>query len=413
MPNTRVVQVFSLVFISIVQLAGCSIVNRVFPDKSNDYLAAQDVKKLEVPPDLNSKKLTDDLVVPSRKASEATVEGVPASNADIPPETVTDSGVNSASDQETPATPTSSDHRRVIFKKDGQHYWLMIKDAPANVWGQARQFWLEKDFELTLDDATVGVLETDWINSRAITPGTGKRSLLGRVFSNEAASVYRDRYRMRVEQGQTAGTTEIYIKHQGIEEVLEGTDEEIPVSRWIPRPSESGLESEMLKRLMLSLGASVYDAQHPEMATKKNQKVAEGMQPEIIGVQSELKKSGFGKTTIELGQGFQLAWGTVGKAIKSAGIPIDDLNRSKGVYYVQPEDIPESKKRSGGFFSGLLGGNVHGVDTEESYDDGRLLVKIKETNERESIINVTDATGVVDNTKLANQLLKLIQKNIR
>ena len=66
----------------------------------------------------------------------------------------------------------------------------------------------------------------------------------------------RDRFRIRLERGKEPGTTEIYLSHQGMEEVVaSGSGSDHISTMWQGRPSDPELETEMLRLLMAHLGA--------------------------------------------------------------------------------------------------------------------------------------------------------------
>ncbi|MEE9492309.1 MAG: outer membrane protein assembly factor BamC [Gammaproteobacteria bacterium] len=412
MPNRFFKQFGLLLIFSVSLTTGCSVVDWIFPDKSDDYKKAKVIKKLEVPPDLTTTPHTDELIVRGDEiGTSQAVDKQAEAESSLPDTDLNDETarkINAETQDADVAVPAASAEAakaggQIIFKRVEDKHWLLVKQPVAAVWPKARQFWVDKEYVLTQDDKAVGVLETDWVNSTAITPGTRRTGIVGRMLSNEVASVYRDRYRMQLEPGAESGTTEIYIRHQGIQEVLEGTDEDIPVSRWEPRPSEPGLESEMLKRLMLALGATVEDVINPEKAASAT---AAPQRTAAAGIHSVFSKGSFNRPELLIDQGSSAAWNNVGKALAAAGIKISDLNRSKGIYYIEADDIPEPEKKEG-FLSGLLGGNVRGVDTDED-EDSRMLVKLNEKGEQTRVI-VTDDAGVTDNSSLATQLLKMIQ----
>ena len=121
------------------------------------------------------------------------------------------------------------------------------------LWPQIKEFWQETGFIVDLELPEAGVMETDWAENRAKLPQDIIRSTIGKVFDSLYSTAERDKFRTRLEKGAEPGTTEIYISHRGMYEIYinEGKSQ----TRWQPRPAEPELEAEMLRRLMVRLGA--------------------------------------------------------------------------------------------------------------------------------------------------------------
>jgi outer membrane protein assembly factor BamC len=65
------------------------------------------------------------------------------------------------------------------------------------------------------------------------------------------SSPERDKYRARLERGQKAGTTEIFVSHRGMYEMYVNDANMRQTGRtvWQPRAADPELEAEMLRRL--------------------------------------------------------------------------------------------------------------------------------------------------------------------
>ena len=99
-------------------------------------------------------------------------------------------------------------------------------------------------------------METDWAENRAQLKDIGLvRGLLSRFLDQVFTTSERDKFRTRFERGTEPGTTEIYVSHRGMEEVITGSlSSDVPDTRWQPRPPDPNLEAEMLGRLMTRFG---------------------------------------------------------------------------------------------------------------------------------------------------------------
>ena len=93
------------------------------------------------------------------------------------------------------------------------------------------------------EDPATGILETDWVENRAAIPQGPIRRVIGRVVDQMYSSAYRDRYRMRLERGEKPGTTELFITHQGVEEIVQSDSDESETTKWGPRPQDPGIRA--------------------------------------------------------------------------------------------------------------------------------------------------------------------------
>src|SRR5690606_28990130 len=144
--------------------------------------------------------------------------------------------------------PVSTDAVRV--ERAGDQRWIVVKQAPEQLWPQVRQFWQDAGFTLASESSTTGIMETEWAENRSKIPQDFLRNTLGRVFDRAYSTGERDKYRTRLER-LPDGSTEIYISHRGAEEVLTGAQKETTV--WTVRPNDPLLEAQFLGRLVARL----------------------------------------------------------------------------------------------------------------------------------------------------------------
>jgi outer membrane protein assembly factor BamC len=301
----------------LVWVSGCSWLNSAFPDRSKDYRKAQTAASLEVPPDLTATPDTDSLVVPGK---QTTLSGY----------TTARESVGRGSSEAVLPSPDGME-----IERDRDRRWLVVKGDPSAVWPQAREFWLENGFLIVVEDPTIGILETNWMQSREYIPQGAIRNLISRVWEGAYSSGFQDRYRMRLEVGEQPGTTEVYITHQGMEEHLEGTPDSTQTTVWAPRPPDPGLEAEMLTRMMVFLGTT------PEQAERS---LAAADEPEQA--RAELIQKGSGQASLIVHEGFERAWRSVGITLDRVDFAVEDRDRSGGIYYVRYNDPLKGQKKS-------------------------------------------------------------------
>jgi outer membrane protein assembly factor BamC len=115
-----------------------------------------------------------------------------------------------------------------------------------------REFWQENGFLLTVDQANLGIMETDWAENRAKMPQDIIRAPIGKVFDSLYSTGERDKFRTRLERNAHGGT-DIFISHRGMIEVYTSTPRTAPSGS---RAADPELEAEFLRRLMVKLGVS-------------------------------------------------------------------------------------------------------------------------------------------------------------
>jgi outer membrane protein assembly factor BamC len=302
-------------------LAGCSSIDGFLSGDKVDYRnSAAKTKPLEVPPDLTQ------LARDPRYAPQGGVISAAAT-----PQTPT---LQPGSAALTSVAPSVAGKIRV--EKQGQQRWLVAEAPPEAVYPAVRDFWQERGFALTTDNAQAGVMETDWVENRAKLPNDLIRSTLGRLVDRLYDTGERDRFRTRIERG--ANGTEIYLTHRGLEEVYSGERKENAV--WRPRDNDPQLESEILTRLLVHLGSKDEAA-----------KTAVVNAPEAPARARALG----GVASMEVDEPFDRAWRRVGLALDRSGYTVEDRDRSAGLFYVRYVDPKVAGLEEPNFFARLFG----------------------------------------------------------
>lgn len=302
-------------------LTACSL-DSVLPEKSIDYKKAKTGNTLEVPPDLTQPGRDDTMAVPDISPSGT------ATYSDYAGERRTAGAVAGSQ-----VMPRQEDIR---LEHEGNRFWLVVQGTPEQVWPQVREFWLENGFLLRVDNPTIGIMETNWAENRADIPQGPIRAALSKVFDSFYSAGTRDKFRVRLERGQEPGTTEVYLTHTGVEEVVQGDFPQTEGSVWKPRPRDPELEAELLKRLMVHLGIDKERAQRVVAQRTQREK------PEARLVDG----------AVILNEPFSRAWRYTGLALDRVGFAVQDRDRAEGVYFVRYED-PQQGNKEEGFLSKL------------------------------------------------------------
>lgn len=367
---------FSLTLIAIA-LAGCGIL----PDSRKvDYRSATKVPTLEVPPDLSQIAPDDRYVVPDAVGKgSATFSGYSAERTPA------------AQARNSTVLPTVD---KVRVERSGGQRWLVVAMPAEGLWDTVKDFWQETGFIVNVERREAGVMETDWAENRANIQDDFIRRSFGKLLDSLYSSGERDKFRTRFEPGAEPGTTDIFISHRAMEEVYTGAANQ--ETRWQPKAADPELEAEMLRRLMVRLGAEEKRAE-AQLATAK------------VEPRARLAKAD-GEGALEVDERFDRAWRRVGLALDRIGFTVEDRDRSRGLYFVRYVD-PEvdNRKKNDGLLSKLAfwKGN-------EPVSAAKLQYRIHVgDNGPQSRIQVLTSEGGTDRSETARRILALLLEQLK
>jgi len=333
-----------------------------------DYKGAAKAPSLAIPPDLT--QLPND----NRYAT--------------PGSTVTATGYQNAAQSSTQNVVTAA-YTGMRLEGQGTQRWLVVDLPPEKLWNDIRDFWQETGFTLPLEDARLGIMETEWNENRGKLPQDFIRRTVGKYLDNLYSTGELDKYRTRLERNASGGT-EIYISHRGLVEGFK--DDDRIKTTWVPRPVEPELEIEMLRRLMIKLGApkdqaTLQAAAVPARDTARLQNVD-------------------GQPVVQIDEAFDRAWRRVGLTLDRTGFTVEDRDRSQGTYFVRyVEPMPPGAEEPG-FFSRLFSG----APKDRTPQKYRITVRGEGERSRVSVLNAEGGPELSDN---AQRILKLIADDLR
>lgn len=283
-------------------LAACSSTSSE-QNKAFDYKAAAiKAKPLDVPPDLTLPAVNDRYGIPG--------EGV-ARYSDY------------SRTQAGGAAAILPEARNARLMRDGSQRWIQVNDRPENVWPLVKAFWLENGLSIRIENSGAGILETDWAENSAKKPGSGRRTMFGYLFASQNSSGERDQYHTRLERSKDGKGTEIYIKHNGQQQVKDTEPDAYVASyKWLPRENDPELEATMLQLLMAKLAG-----------VPTSNAVAASVQAQSATAQ--LQSAADGSKRIQLTEPFDKSWRKVSLALDQARLALEDKDRSKGVFYLR------------------------------------------------------------------------------
>ncbi|SER36193.1 outer membrane protein assembly factor BamC [Nitrosomonas sp. Nm51] len=363
-----------------VTVSGCNL----FPEqKQIDYKSASKMPPLEVPPDLIAPATDERYSIPGAVSGGTTFSSY--NNERIA----------------QPGTGTSSllpiSVQSVHIERAGTQRWLVVPQSPEIVWPIVKEFWQELGFLIKLEIPEAGIMETDWAENRAKIPQDFIRNILSTFLDSFYSSAERDKFRTRLERTEM-GTTEVYISHRGMDEILETSGANRTI--WQPRPADPDLEAEMLARLMMRFGVEEERAR-TELAS------ANGNVQEKAYIDREKSDA------LIVNEAFDRAWRRVGLALDRIGFTVEDRNRVDGIYFVRYVN-PETDSYKKGDDEGLLSGIMFWRDKDDT--DARAAkyhIQVKETGTRTSTVTILNEDNTPVRPAIAGGILKLLHEQLK
>lgn len=356
-------------------VGGCSMFGPKDDKKISYQTKTAAPPSLEVPPDLSSPPADGSLSVPDTGRA-ATYSGYATTQQ------------QAAAKPTTAVTPDSSSMR---IERAGAQRWLVVQGDPDTLWPVVRAFFVKNGLAIATENRESGVLETDWAENRVNAADDFIYRSLSKIFPNLYSSGLKDKFRARLERGQAPGTTDIFLTHRGMEEIVEGNAVVAQtVHRWQARPSDPELENEMLRLLMVHLGADEKKAQGVVAA-------AGGAERARVGRDAQ----GYPLLTVE--DTLDRAWRRIGLSLDRVGFTVEDRDRSKGIYYVRYID-PAKESGGKGMFSWLIG--------DDKKADNRYQVNLIAAGNATEV-SVLDSNGARDKSKTGERILNLLSEQMK
>lgn len=347
---------------ALVTLAACETGIEQKRDKVKYEGTSKRIDTLEVPPNLTNVDTSFKINLPEQALEDNTVD---------------------ASTDNVLTNPEN-----VEIKRDGQIRWLVVKEPVDKVWPRIINFWEKDGVPLITANPATGVVETDWLVNYADFTSKFERLFLG-LLNSVTPSGQRDKYRMRIDNGEEAGTTDIYLTHLGLEEVelKEKNNKEVNDYEWQSRNSDSNLEAEVLRLLMVHLGVN------SDRAEALAAGGAFGVEADVARLVDTEKEP-----VLLLNYDQDSAWRRVGAALDRMDLVIDGFNREAGVFGI----TVEKKVPSGAGFFKRVFTKATKETTETTKSQVRLIVQDKDI----TVVAITTEDGVHDSSEYALDLLR-------
>ena len=347
-----------------------------------DYVSSSKARKLEIPPDLSEIETQDNYEVPGEARSYKNYKDKQNNTKPIK------------------AVKVVQDPDGMKIIKSGNLRWLFVDKDPDTLWPYIQDFWEEEmGFKVKVANKRTGVLETEWISTADLS--TSSSSRLDKWLDSMSGFADKRKFRTRLELGSQNGTTEIFLSHRSsfsgtnqhdeilsnrgdtwniseiytIEEYVseEGDGQSKTAKSEQMKVEDYEINSEILRRLMIKLGATDFDAK------EKIERPQEIVKAELINTEQ-------GKF-IQMNDPYDRAWRRLSLALDMIGFITEDRDRSKGIFYVKYKDIElpamEESEKDKGLIDSLLFWRDEDEAEKEKLKDGADDSNVEESGDKD------------------------------
>jgi outer membrane protein assembly factor BamC len=291
-----------------------------------------------------------------------------------------------------PGTAVVLDSDKIRLERAGTQRWLVVQSEPDKLWPDVRAFFPKIGLTIATENRESGVLETAWAENRTSLADDFIYRYLSKVFPNIYSTGLKDKFRIRLERGQAPGTSEIYLTHRGMEEIIvDNAAVSASSSVWQARPPDPEIENEMLRLLMTHLGADKKQAQDAILAGGADR--------------ARLTRDGQGLPVLNVADTLDRAWRRVGLSLDRVGFTVEDRDRSKGVYFVRYVDPLKEADNKKGVLSWVLG-------DDDKKSASRYQVSLTAAGVATEV-SVLDSNGVRDTSKTSERILNLLYEQLK
>jgi outer membrane protein assembly factor BamC len=350
--------------------SGCGWVygeNGYFRDRGSDYLDARQTATMQIPPNVDARRVDPLLPVPQQVA------------------TTTDTGEFIVPRPQ--GLSVAADASEFSLQKSGESRWLVAQRVPAEVWPVAIQFFADNGFKITEQRPQTGEFSTAWQRFDALSDAMTRR-LSGVAVDAET------RVRVRIEPGVQRNTSELFVVSA---ERPAGSSAEVAFTNRSNNPS---LDAALLDEMLVTLARSAEQGGSVSLLAARDFDA-----PNRVS----LSEDGNGNPVMSLGADFDRAWSSVGRSLEMSDVRIDDINRSLGVYYINLAERAQKPEDEPGFFGKVFGSGP----SKEEIDARAERYQVRLTAVGDSVqVTVEKDLNTNASSDVARKVLDLIQENL-
>ena len=354
-------------------LGGCSMLAKVpgmdrvagedgmFRDRQGEYLEARTIPRTQIPPEYDSLIIDDLLVIPD----------------------ISEENSSSFLDAPRPRPLEGRSDREVVIQRMEGSSWIIVDVGPSQVWPRIRDFWRERDIEVTFENPTGGVMDTSW-------------------FKIDGNIVSREKIRVIVDTGFQNNSAEIKLLHTS---VLQSTPV-LEQAVWPETSADPDVEYDFLMEL------STYLADVADLYQATSVSFLAGNIPSAG--KAVLLTSETGEEVLRLQASYNRSWAALGRALNRIGAETVSQNSTSGIYEIlytpgSEEDVEEEEP---GFFKKVF--TLNGIFSKEDVPVAQALrVELKPSG---SVIEVrilpVQGESEEDTRDAQNRLMTVLRNTI-
>lgn len=292
-----------------ISLQGCSWLfgeEGHFRDRSFDYKTAEQIKRMEVPPESES-QIND--FYPVIEVPEVKDSFTPTKEMEVPkPEAIikviTGEGVQ--------------------IRRDSEKDWIWMDQSPSSVWPIIKSYFRGLNFPITAEDDAKGMLETAWLQkvdysrSKGLSGepvSEGKDKLIGKYNLH--------RFRVDLVTNEERDVTGILLS---VTQVKVKSFADLPKEEeinWLSKSEKKSLRTKTVNDLVKFILSE-------QTKEGDNQLAHDESLPRVV-----LSKDGNGYPILVVEWDFNRTWESVGASLARAEIAVDDLNRTAGIFFLK------------------------------------------------------------------------------
>lgn len=341
-----------------------------FRDRSTDYLDARQTAPMQLPANVDAKRLDPLLPVPAHVATSTQTP----QEFEVP---------------RPQAMGVTGEASQFSLQKSGDSRWLVAQRDPSAVWPVARSYFENNGFRIAEERPQIGEFNTEWQTPDQLAPSMGRR--VGSLLSDEDNQV---RVRVRIEPGVVRGTSEVFVAS------VERDEDSTADVAFPARTGIASLEASLLDGMLADLSSTAEHGSVSLLAARSYDA------PNRVNLTSD----GAGNPVLNLSTDFDRAWSSVGRALELGDVRVDDINRSLGVYYVNMAEGAKKPEEKKGFISGLFGSEPSQEEIDARAD--RYQVRLTTSANGEVQVSVEKDINTAAPADTAQRVLTLIKDNL-
>ncbi len=351
----------TLLAVSLVSINGCSWLGGnkgYFRDRGSEYLDADSLPDMQLPAGMASKSLDPLLPVPAYIQAQQEKQDV----------------------QRPHPVNSSLLDGDFSIQRSGGHSWIAAQRIPAEVWNLAQAYFYELGFGMDDERPHQGEFSTSWLDESAL-PETARTAL--RLGKGQQV-----RYRVRIEPAAQRNSSDLFVDSAIRKGDKAGEWSTAGVTTAASGLALAGLEryfSDMgqQKQSVSLLGSERFDA--PRRVTLVE---TEGLQ--VLRLDSTMDR----------------AWSGVGRALNTAGIHVEDIDRSLGLYFVDLSR--KADQREPGFFKRLFSSQK---SRDKKTAAAQYRVRLSQTGQQ-VFVTLEQAAGELADPATTRRVLGAIQPHL-